>query len=45
MDEKLIKLREKHDKSQHELENAQVALHEVVNIKKRKVVVVRHVVS
>ena len=45
MDKKLIKLREKRDKSQHELENAQVALNEVLNLKKRKVVVERHVVS
>ena len=45
MDEKLIKLREKRDKSQHELENAQMALNEVVNLIKRKVVVERHVVS
>ena len=28
----LIKLKEKRDKSQHELENAQVALNEVVNL-------------
>ena len=46
MDEKLIKLREKRDKiQQHELENAQVALNEVVNLKKRIVVAERHVVS